>query len=137
MGAYESTPLVEPNRERFIIERILASNMNGVEENNLVIGVTALLDNPLGHQGLRIGNDPTIHRLRGFREGERSIHYDFQNDIKLNIFKRDNGDVIYNISSPAVNTTETVDPLICKFYKSIGMSMSNEIDRVEKIFKME
>ena len=97
MGAYESTPAVEPTRERFIMERIIAANMNGVEGNTLTVGVTALLDNPLGHQGLRIGDDPTIHRLRGFREGERSIHYDFQNDIKLNIFKRDNGDVIFKL----------------------------------------
>ena len=119
----------------FLIDRIICTNLN------IYVGVIGGVDtndkNILKHQGIRIGSDNKISELKNFIKTERNLIYEFDSDIKLSVFKRQNNeeDVYYNIKTKTINITSLVDPLIRQNFKKIGMSISDEIDSLESMFK--
>lgn len=127
----------------FIIDRLLAANCDflggaGIRGNTIQFGVFgsgAEKESPLGHQGIRIGDGP-IHILKAFSENGSGLVYEFEDNVRLNLFKRDGGDACYNLRTDTLNVTRPVDPAIRKFYKPLYMrDASEELDKIEGIMR--
>jgi hypothetical protein len=126
-------------RTCFIIERILDANCDYIKntsDKNLKIGVTSESsenkENPMNIQGIRIG-EGEIYRLKNFIKNDNSLTYEFDKNIKLNLFKREMN-VCYNLNTDDINITKCIEPIIIKNFKDIGMD-SNELDEIAKFYK--
>ena len=138
MGNTTSTKVLTLSQS-FLIDRILVANLNNIEGKNLVVGVFGGKtddENPLQNQGIRIGDNSPIFRLKNFSKSEHSLRYEFESDVTLSVTKRDSSDVIYNLKTPSLNLTGTIDKLIRERYKNISMSpTSNELDTLSEVLR--
>ena len=127
----------DEKKKYFLIDRIIVANLNNISGNNIYIGVMRDSDgtNPLSNQGIRIGSSE-ISRLKKFIKADKILIYEFDLDIKLSVFQRNETDVCYNIETPSMNIKNIIDPIIRKNYKSINMS-SNELDFLKTIIELK
>lgn len=66
MGTTQSVP---EKLDYFLIERIIVTNLNDIEGNNIILGIYGNKSsdtNPLKNQGIKIGMDNTIYTLKNF-----------------------------------------------------------------------
>jgi hypothetical protein len=124
--------------QAFLVERTIVGQCDFLEDGGSirmgVSGRTHIGDakNPLSFQGLRIGNSP-IMAMKDCIMSDTSVQYTFEGDTKLHVFRR-GGDVVYNLKTPTLDVTRTIDPVVTRFFKNIGMQ-SREIDALEPVFK--
>lgn len=107
------------------IDRIIAS-----EPYLIHVGVnfeTGDESNPFKNQVIRIGNDQ-LRSLVGYLETKDAIEFEFEDDIRLKLMKKD-GDVVYHIKNKEMNYTSKVNDIIRNHWKSISFS-SNELDKI-------
>jgi hypothetical protein len=130
-----------PKKRFLMIERIIAANCDflpdSYEDKNILIGIIGTSKdeaNPLAHQAIRLGTDEPC-KLVNFQEGITTLTYEFENNISLNIMRREDK-IIYNIQTPDIHITREVDPILIKFYKPIGMD-STELDKINKLYRMQ
>jgi hypothetical protein len=126
----------------FIIDRLICANFNNIEGNNINIGIFNLKNdytntNPLKNQGIRIGSNSPILQLKNFIQTDQNLIYEFEDDVKLSVFKKNETDVYFNIKTPILNVTNAMDPTVRKFYKNIGMHETYELDMLEKIIYLK
>lgn len=129
-----------PNRSHFIIERIFDANCDYIKNTTdkvIKVGIASNTpndnkENPLHLQGIRIG-EGEIYRLKNFVKNDNSLTYEFEKNVKLNLFRREMN-VCYNLNTDDINVTKCIDPLIIKNYKDIGMN-SMELDEIPKFYK--
>lgn len=125
----------------FIIDRLICANFNNIEGNNINIGIfgnTSKEDtNPLKNQGIRIGFNSPILQLKNFIQTDKNLVYEFEDDVKLSVFKKNDTDVCFNIKTPTLNVTNTMDPVVRKYYKNIGMNGATELDMLERIIRLK
>lgn len=127
-------------RNFFAIDRILDANcdyIKNTQHKNVLIGIVPGTpidnkENPLQYQGIRIG-EGEIFRLKNFVKNDNSLTYEFENDVKLNLFKREMV-ICYNLQADDLNVTKCIDPIITKNFKDIGMN-SKELDEISKFYK--
>lgn len=143
MGVSQSSVAVlsPTNQKCFIVERIVASKCDFLPSDNEPVITFGVLgrkgadpENPLTHQGIRVGDLPIAH-LTNFVENQNGLTYEFENGITMNFFTRADGDVVYNLKTPTLEVTRSVDPLLRSFYKPIGLS-SAEIDKLSGIYRL-
>ena len=149
MGNTRSVAAVKPiekrlNTNTFLIERLVDGNCDYLQhvmppyEPNIKVGVFGGTgndkSNPLENQGIRIG-DSDIHSLKSFTQANDSLTYEFDQNIKLTVFKRRDS-IVYNLKTDTLDVTREVNPAVAKFYKPISMD-SIEIDKLATIYKME
>lgn len=125
----------------FNIERIVVGSCDfikteGEYDNNIKVGILGNGDpeNPLSNQAIKIGNSEP-YRLVSFIESPDQLVYKFEKNVNFTLMKR-RGSVVFHLETPELNVTKEVDPRITKLYKTIDMG-SLEIDKIEKIYKME
>ncbi len=120
----------------FRIDRVFDAGCDFLNNENISVGILHNIDennkNPYKYQGIRLGNNRKIECLTNFIKNDNSYTYEFENNIKLNIFKKD-GHVYYNINTRDINITKPVNNILCKMYKPI-QSCSDEIDMIYDIY---
>ena len=123
----------------FIIDRILAANCEFLPNHknpNITLGIhkNPTPENPLGRQGIRIG-DSEILSLKNFQKHETGILYEFDNSTSLNVFKRINGkEACFHLRTPTLNVTQQITPIIAKHFKDISCD-SKELDTIKEILQ--
>jgi hypothetical protein len=141
--------LEKTNATYFIIERLLAANCHFLPENanerSIRVGTIGSSrhvsnigfksqTNPLGNQGIRIGDSP-IYEMKSFIELPNTLIYKFENDVQVTIFKS-RGRTCIHLKTPDLDETIEVDPKVARFYKRIDMA-ADELDKIETIYKMQ
>ena len=144
-----TTALEKTNARYFIIDRLLAANCHFLPENanerTIRVGTIGSSrhvskigfenqTNPLGNQGIRIGDSP-IYEMKSFVELPNTLIYKFENDVQVTIFKS-RGRTCIHLKTPELDETIEVDPRVTSFYKTIDMG-ADELDKIEKIYKMQ
>ena len=117
---------------RMTIDRIIAA-----EPHNILIGVsgqTGEQNNPFKEQVIRI-DDGGLKSLVSFTENNKSLEYEFEDNIHLKIMKKEN-DIVYHIKTDDINYTSKVNDLIRKNGKSISLK-SNELDKIFDFMKID
>ncbi len=90
--------------------------------------------NPLAIQCLRLYDEDKLHSLKSYQETEKSLCYEFENDIKLCFLKCSDGKIAYNLKTPQNNTTKEMDDMFVKYFKPLHLA-SNEFDLIDKFIK--
>ncbi len=107
---------------RMTIDRMIVA-----EPYRVVVGVTGQVgseENPFREQVIRIGDEP-LRSLVSFSKTENSLHYEFEDNIHLQIMKREK-DIVYHIKTNEINHTSKIRPL----YLSKISLKSNELDKM-------
>lgn len=126
------------DKKYFNIDRILIANFQGIDNNNVTVGVLGQKENkdnigPFSNQGIRIGKND-IATLKFYEQNQTGLKYEFENDIQLKLYKK-NDDIFYNLKTKEFDITNKIDPVIPKFYKNIGMqNCSDELDKINDLF---
>lgn len=139
MGAEQSAPLKrEPT---FLVERILAAECDFLPETSSqaiivgAVGSSQTTNNPLAKQGISIGNEP-IRCLLSVSETNGSLSYTFENSTELRVFKRENGEVCYNLKTPSLNETRSISEPVRRRYKNIGLGDATlELDKLVDLLR--
>lgn len=127
------------DKKYFNIDRILIANFQGIDNNNVTVGVLGQKENkdnigPFSYQGIRIGKND-IATLKFYEQSQTGLKYEFENDIQLRLYKK-NDDIFYNLKTKEFDITNKIDSAIPKFYKNIGMqNCSDELDKINDLFK--
>lgn len=144
-----TTALEKTNARYFIIDRLLAANCHFLPENaherSIRVGTIGSSKhvsnigfesktNPLGNQGIRIGDSP-IYEMKSFVELPNTLIYKFENDVEITVFKS-RGKTCIHVKTPELDETIEIDPKVASFYKRIDMA-ADELDKIEKIYKMQ
>ena len=147
--AHISAAIEKTKSKYFIIDRLIAANCHFLPENanerTIRVGTIGSSKhvsnigfesqtNPLGNQGIRIGDSP-IYEMKSFVELPNTLIYKFENDVQLTIFKS-RGRTCIHLKTPELDETIEVDPKVASFYKRIDMA-ADELDKIEKIYKMQ
>ncbi len=107
---------------RMTIDRMIVA-----EPYRVVVGVTGQVgseENPFREQVIRIGDEP-LRSLVSFSKTENSLHYEFEDNIHLQIMKREK-DIVYHIKTNEINHTSKIRPL----YLSKISLKSDELDKM-------
>lgn len=73
--------------------------------------------------------------MKNFIEHTNGLEYQFENDVFLNVFKRDS-DVCYRLKTPILDVTRTIHPILVKHFKPINMrDASTELDKLSTIMR--
>ncbi len=107
---------------RMTIDRMIVA-----EPYRVVVGVTGQVgseENPFREQVIRVGDEP-LRSLVSFSKTENSLHYEFEDNIHLQIMKREK-DIVYHIKTNEINHTSKIRPL----YLSKISLKSNELDKM-------
>ncbi len=113
-----------------IIDRIIVA-----EPHHISIGVCGTVgkeDNPYKKQVIRINNEP-LKSLISFTETNNSLIYDFEDNVKLQLIKREN-DIIYHIKTENIEHTSAVPNILRNHFKTISLA-SNELDKIADFYK--
>lgn len=90
--------------------------------------------NPFKNQVIRIG-DGKLRSLVGYLETKDAIEFEFEEDVRLKMMKKD-GDVVYHIKTKDINHTSKVNDIVRNHWKSISFS-SNELDKITDWMKRD
>ncbi len=108
-----------------LIDRIITNDPYPIYVG--VNGEVGKKDNPYGKQVIRV-NDGSLKPLVSFTETNNSLIYDFEDNVKLQLTKRDD-DIVYHIKTNDIDHTSLVNPSIRKNWKTISLT-SNELDKI-------
>ena len=108
-----------------IIDRIITAEPYPVYVG--VNGTVGQKENPYKTQVIRVNNGP-LKSLVSFTETNNSLIYDFEDNIKLQLTKRDNN-VVYHIKTNDIEYTNNIHPIVRKHWKTISLA-SNELDKI-------
>jgi hypothetical protein len=137
MGNSTSIANSSDPKDYFIIERIVASMCNYCNPDTLTMGVFGHpkdATSPYKGLGLRIGDQPILE-LREYTKTPTSIKYEFQNNTSLHFFRTELKEVAYRLKTPTLDELRTVDPLLCKNFKTINMDNSGPLDELKEIMR--
>lgn len=115
------------NRPSSYPQRIMIDRLILAEPHSIVVGVTGQVgseENPFREQVIRV-NDSDLKSLVAFRETENNLDYEFEDNIHLQIMKK-NKEVLCHIKTPKINFTSVIRPL----YKSKISLKSDELDKM-------
>lgn len=108
----------------FIIDRIIDGNCNNGLPLFVGVHKEPIENQPLSAQGIRLGETGEIKKMLSFRKpSNSSIKYDFEADVSLTI-----QDGIYIYDSPTCYVIGKA-----REYKTIGLSLSAELDEISKL----
>lgn len=117
----------------FIIERQIV-----VEPVNIMLGVRVLGNRELSNNTFRnqcIKIDNKYYSLLRFLETKNGLVYDFENNIKLTLMKNNSSNnIYYNIKTDLLNISDTLTPIMIKWFKPINTN-SKELDRIDEFIK--
>jgi hypothetical protein len=113
-----------------VIDRIIVAEPHRIEIG--VCGVVGKENNPYKTQVIRVNNKP-LKSLVNYTETSNSLIYDFEDNIKLQLTKRDN-DIIYHIKTNDIEHTSIVHPIIRNNWKRISLK-SDELDKIDDFMK--
>ena len=114
------------------IDRIIAS-----EPYLIHVGVnfeTGDESNPFKNQVIRIG-DGKLRSLVGYLETKDAIEFEFEEDVRLKMMKKD-GDIVYHIKTKDINHTNKINNVVRDHWRSISFS-SNELDKISGWMKRD
>ena len=124
----------------FLIDRLIAAECDflpAAAEQVIRVGVfTSSEDtlNPLNKQGIRIG-DGDILTMKQCVEYKDALECRFEQNVILNVFRRDDS-VVYRLQTPTIDVTRTINPVVVKHFKTIGMrDASMELDKLGEIMR--
>lgn len=119
----------------FTIDRLIDTNCDG---KILSVGVNGNIDynNILSHQGIRLGQYGDIKRLVSCITTDNCIIYNFEDNTRLTLTKKDNNKIIYSFEMPGKTVVKEMDERIVNMYKTIGMA-STELDKMVELKKSD
>lgn len=124
----------------FLIDRLIAAECDflpATTEQAIRVGIfTSSEDilNPLSKQGIRIG-DSDILTLKQCVEHKNALECQFEGNVYLNVFRREES-VAYHLKTPTLDVTRTIDPIVVKHFKTIGIQdTSHELDKLAEIMR--
>lgn len=112
-------------RQRMVIERLISN-----KPYHICIGVIGRAEsdtNPFKEQVIRVGEAGILRSMVSFQETDQFIHCQFEGDIHLKFMRRGD-DIVYFLSTPEVNITDKVLPIIRR-QTNIGLR-TPEFDRL-------
>ncbi len=107
--------------------RMMIDRMIVAEPYRVVVGVTGQVgskENPFREQVIRIGDEP-LRSLVSFSKTDNCLHYEFEDNIHLQIMKKEK-DIVYHIKTNDLNHTSKIRPL----YLSKISLKSDELDKM-------
>jgi hypothetical protein len=108
-----------------VIDRIITS-----EPYPIYVGVNGAVGqegNPYKSQVIRVNNGP-LKSLVSFTETQNSLIYNFEDNTKLQLTKREN-DIVYHIKTEDIEYTSNVNPVVRNHWKTISLA-SEELDKI-------
>jgi hypothetical protein len=108
-----------------VIDRIITA-----EPYPVYVGVNGAVGqegNPYKTQVIRVNNGP-LKSLVSFTETNNSLIYDFEDNVKLQLMKRDN-DIVYHIKTEDIEYTNNIHPVVRNHWKTISLA-SEELDKI-------
>ncbi len=115
-----------------MIDRIIVAEPHRIEVG--VCGSVGKKDNPYKSQVIRIDDQP-LKSLVSFTETNNSIQYNFEENIKLQLIKRED-DIIYHLKTDDIDQTGIMHPLVRSHWKTIHLK-SEELDKIATFVKSE
>ena len=119
----------------FTIDRLIDSNCDG-EVLSIGINGNNNPNNILSNQGIRLGQYGDIKRLISYIKTENGLVYNFEDNIRLTLTKKENNKILYTFEMPGKIVVKEMDDQVVMMYKTIGMS-STELDRIAELKKQE
>lgn len=92
--------------------------------------------NPFAIQCLRLYDENKLYSLKAYQQTDKSLCYEFENDIRLCFLKQHNDKIAYNLKTPSTNTTKQMNELLVNRFKPLHFA-SNEFDLIDKFIKNE
>ena len=115
-----------------VIDRIITA-----EPYPVYVGVNGAVGqegNPYKTQVIRVNNGP-LKSLINFTETNNSLIYDFEDNIKLQLTKRED-DVVYHIKTNDIEYTSNIHPIVRNHWKTISLK-SEELDKIATFVKID
>ena len=113
-----------------IIDRIIVAEPYRIEVG--VCGTVGKENNPYKAQVIRVNNGQ-LKSLVNYTETNNSLIYDFEDNVKLQLTKRDN-DIIYHIKTEDIEHTINMHPFVRRAWKTISLK-SEELDKIADFVK--
>ena len=113
-----------------LIDRIIVAEPHRIEVG--VCGTVGKENNPYKSQVIRINNGP-LKSLVNYTETHNSLIYDFEDNVKLQLTKREN-DIVYHIKTEDIEHTSNMNPLVRQIWKTISLK-SEELDKIADFVK--
>ena len=109
----------------FTIDRIIDSDCMG---KVLTIGVNGFANS--NYQGIRLGEEDEIKKLLHFSKKDDKLEYEFEDNVKLSIYKTEKKGLMYSLETPN-NSIEIkdIDNKVQESWKTISMT-SDELDEL-------
>ncbi len=113
-----------------IIDRIIVAEPHRIDIG--VCGTVGKEDNPYKKQVIRVNNGQ-LKSLVSFTETSNSLIYEFEDNVKLQLIKRENN-IVYHIKTEDIEHTSAVPSILRNHYKTISLA-SNELDKIADFYK--
>ncbi len=114
-----------------IIDRIIVAEPHRIDVG--VCGIVGKENNPYKTQVIRVNNGQ-LKSLVNYTETSNSLIYDFEDNIKLQLTKREN-DIIYHIKTNDIEYTSNMNPVVRQIWKKISLK-SEELDKISDFVKL-
>lgn len=108
-------------------------------EPNILIGICGQKKaddktNPFAIQCLRLYDENKLYSLKSYQQTDKSLCYEFENDIRLCFLKQHNGKIAYNLKTPSTDTTKQMDEVLVNHFKPLHFA-SPEFDLIDDFIK--
>lgn len=117
--------------QRMVVERLITNKQCHICLG--VVGQKGRETNPYKDQVIRVGEDGPLRSMVAFQETEQFVQCTFEGGIILKFMKRGD-DIVFFLSTPEFNVTDTVRPII-RQQETIQLR-SEELDRVFTFMRM-
>ncbi len=116
-----------------VIDRIIVAEPHRIEVGVCGFDVSKNKENnPYKSQVIRVNNGP-LKSLVNYTETSNSLIYDFEDNIKLQLTKREK-DIVYHIKTEDIEHTSNMNPLVRQIWKTISLK-SKELDKIADFVK--
>ncbi len=116
-----------------VIDRIIVAEPHRIEVGVYGFDVSKNKENnPYKSQVIRVNNGP-LKSLVNYTETSNSLIYDFEDNIKLQLTKREK-DIVYHIKTEDIEHTSNMNPLVRQIWKTISLK-SKELDKIADFVK--
>lgn len=117
--------------QRMVIDRLIVA-----EPYHIAIGVSGQVgkkENPYKEQVIRIDDGP-LRSLVSFTENEKSLEYEFEDNINLKLMKKDK-DIVYHLKTQNINHTSKLNDINREFLSKTISLNSKELDKIVNFIK--
>jgi hypothetical protein len=112
-------------KNTFTIHRVIDGNCVG---KVLSIGVNGFEN--LNFQGIRLGDEDTIHKLVTFTKSENQYKYEFENNVTFTVYLTEKKELLYSLEMDNVLVKmKDIDNKVRESWKTISMA-STELDEL-------